>query len=78
MQKTIVELKISDSKTVIKDGEILQQIEDFYRDLYTSQFSGSEELFDNFVGNVVLPQLSEVDKNMLEGELTVEECRQIL
>ena len=78
MQKTIVELKISDNKTVIKDGEILQQIEDFYRDLYTSQFSGSEELFDNFVGNVVLPQLSEVDKNMLEGELTVEECRQIL
>ena len=78
MQKTIVELKISDSKTVIKDGEILQQIEDFYRDLYTSQFSGSEELFDNFVGNVVLPQLSEVDKNILEGELTVEECRQIL
>ena len=78
MQKTIVELKISDNKTVIKDGEILQQIQDFYRDLYTSQFSGSEELFDNFVGNVVLPQLSEVDKNILEGELTVEECRQIL
>ena len=55
MRKTIVELKISDNKTVIKDGEISQQIEDFYRDLYTSQFSGSEEVFDNFVGNVVLP-----------------------
>ena len=77
-KKAIVELKISDNKTVIKDGEILRQIEDFYRDLYTSQFSGSEELFDNFVGNVVLPQLSEVDKNTLEGELTVKECRQIL
>ena len=38
MQKTIVELKISDNKTVIKDGEVLQQIEDFYRHLYTSQF----------------------------------------
>ena len=56
----------------------LQQIEDFYRDLYTSQFSSSEKLFDNSVGNVVLPQLSEVDKNMLERELTVEECHQIL
>ena len=78
MHKTIVELKISDTKTVIKDGEILQQIEDFYRDLYTSQFSGSEELFDDFVGNVVWPQLSEVDKNTMEGELTVQECRQIL
>ena len=27
---------------------------------------------------VVLPQLSEVDKNKLEGELSVDECRQIL
>jgi len=48
-------------------------MENFYPDLYTSQLSGSEELFDNFVENVVLPQLSEVDKNMLEGELTAEE-----
>jgi len=78
VHKTIVKLKISDTKTVIKAGEILQQIEDFYRDLYTSQFSGSEELFDDFVGNVVWPQLSEVDKNTMEGELTVQECRQIL
>lgn len=38
----------------------------------------SEELFDNFVKNVDLLQLSEVDKNTLEGELTVEELRQIL
>ena len=62
-QKTIVELKISENKTVINDGEILKQIENFYRDLCTSQFSGSEELFDSFVENVALPQLSEVDKN---------------
>ena len=56
----------------------LQHIENFYRDLYTSQFSGSEELFENFVENVVLPQLSEVDKNYPEGKLSAEECRQIL
>ena len=57
--KTIVELKvseISENKTVIKDDEILKQIENFYRDLYTSQFSGSQGKFDNFVKNVVLPQ----------------------
>ena len=76
--KTIVELKVSENKTVIEDDEILKQIENFYRDLYTSQFSGSQGKFDNFVENVVLPQLSEVDRNILEGELTVEECRQIL
>ena len=40
--------------------------------------NGSQGKFDNFVENVVLPQLSEVDRNILEGELTVEECRQIL
>ena len=76
--KTIVELKVSENKTVIKADEILKQIENFYRDLYTSQFSGSQGKFDNFVENVVLPQLSEVDRNTLEGQLTVEECRQIL
>ena len=78
VQKTIVELKIAENKTVVQDAEILKQIENFYRDLFTSQFSSSGELFDNFVENVVLPQLSEVDKNKLEGELSVDECRQIL
>jgi len=74
-QKIIVELKISENKTVINNGEILKQSENFYGDLYTSQYSGSEELFESFVANVVLAHLSEVDKNTLEGELTVEECR---
>ena len=78
MLKTILELKVSENKTVIKNDEISKQIENFYRDLYTSQFSGSQGKFDNFVENGVLPQLSEVDRNTLEGELTVEECRQIL
>ena len=77
-QKTIVELKISENKTIIKDAEILKQIENFYQDLYTSQFTGSNDLFDNFVEDVVLPQLSKVDKNKLEGELSAKECRQIL
>ena len=78
VQKNIVELKIAENKTVVQDAEILKQIENFYRDLFTSQFSSSGELFDNFVENVVLPQLSEVDKNKLEGELSVDIRRQIL
>ena len=68
MQKTILKLKMSDIKTVIKDSKILQQLEYFYRDLYTSQFTGSEKLFDNSVQNIVLPQLSDGNKNMLDGE----------
>lgn len=48
---------------------MLRQIETFYGDLCTSQFSGFPEVLNNFVGNVVLPQLSEVDKNTLEGKL---------
>lgn len=78
VQKTIVELKIAENKTVVQDAEILKQIENFYRGLFTFQFSSSGQLFDNFVENVVLPELSEVDKNKLEGELSVDECRQIL
>ena len=77
-RETIVELKISENKTVINDREMLKEIQNFYGDLYTSRFSGSEELFGNFVENVALPKLSEVDINTLEGELTVQECRQIL
>ena len=53
-----------------------------FTEICTPLNSGSEELFeelfDNFVENVVVPQLSEVDKNTLEGELAAEECRQIL
>ena len=46
-----------------------KQIEAFYGDLCTSQFSCFLEVLDNFVESVVLPQLSEVDKNTLEGKL---------
>ncbi|KAL9969998.1 hypothetical protein ACROYT_G022296 [Oculina patagonica] len=78
MQKTIVELRVSDSQTVVNDSEILKRIEEFYENLYSSEYAGSQGLFDNFIENIDLPQLSEEDKNALEGELTLEECRRVL
>ncbi|KAL9978330.1 hypothetical protein ACROYT_G015830 [Oculina patagonica] len=58
MQKTIVELRVSDSQTVVNDSEILKRIEEFYENLYSSEYAGSQGLFDNFTENIDLPQLS--------------------
>ena len=77
-QKTIIELKVSENKTVTNDKEILKLIEEFFADLFSSEYSGSDDLFENFIENINLPQLSEEDKSALEGELTTAECLQIL
>ena len=77
-QKTITELETSEGIKITDPKEILQEIEHFYQVLYQSEYAGSHELFADFVHSLQLPKLSDDDKENLEGELTIPECRQIL
>ena len=77
-QKTISELETSEGVKITGHKQLLQKIENFYQNLYQSEYAGSHELFADFVHSVQLPRLSDDDKESLEGELTIEECRQIL
>ena len=77
-QKTITELENSEGVKITRHKQILQEIENFYQKLYQSEYAGSNELFTDFVHSLQLGKLSDDDKESLEGELTITECRQIL
>ena len=57
---------------------ILEQIENYYSNLYTSDVTYSETAYDTFTDNVESPMLSEDMKEVLEDPLTYEECKKIL
>jgi len=77
-QKTITELETSEGVEITGHKQLLLEIENFYQNLYHSEYAGSHELFADFVHSVQLPKLSDDDEENLEGELTIEECRHIL
>jgi len=74
-QKTITELETSEGVKITGHKQLLQEIDNFYQNLYQSEYAGSHELFADFVHSVQLPGLRDDDKENLEGELTITECR---
>lgn len=77
-KKTISELWLHDDSTTRNETVILEQIENYYRNLYTSDLTFSETAYDTFIDNVDSPKLSEDVQETLEGPLTYEECEKIL
>ena len=57
---------------------ILEQIENYYSSLYTSNLTFSETAYDTFTDNVESPKFSEVVKETLEGPLWYDEFKKIL
>ena len=77
-KKTISELRLQDDSTTRNEAVILEQIENYYRNLYTSDLTFSETAYDTFTDNVESPKLPEDVQETLEGPLTYEECKKIL
>ena len=57
---------------------ILEQIETFYKNLYTSEGNFSDEESDLYVHNLEIPTLMDEDRDNLEGPPTYDECRKAL
>ena len=57
---------------------ILVQIETYYKNLYTSDYTFSSEEFNSFTQNLEIPKLSDEDRDNLEGLLTYAECKKVL
>jgi len=69
-KKTISELRLQDDSTTKKNKKvILDQIETYYKNLYTSDYTFSDE---------EIPKLSDEDRDNLEGLLTYNECKKVL
>ena len=77
-KKTISELRLQDESTTNNANVILDQIETFYKNLYASEGTFSDEECDTFIRNLELPKLSDEDRDSLEGQLTYDECKKAL
>jgi len=53
-------------------------IEKYFKDLYTSSSSATQEQYDSFIQELRLSKLSDEERDELEGLLTYDECKQIL
>ena len=79
-KKTIRELRQEEESTTTNDKQILDQmqIEAYFRDLYTSGKTFSQDEYDEFIQHLQIPKLSDVDRDNLEGPLCYEECKNVL
>ena len=59
------------------EDEILNEIETFYKQLYNSGLD-ENDLFDLFVQSLKTPKLQDQQRNELEGEITLAECKVVL
>ena len=76
--KTIKELKHPEGKSVTKEKQILEEIEIFYKELYTSTTSFENAQFISFIEKLELPRLEDSVSSKLEGDITLKECKDIL
>ena len=78
-KKTITELGDDDNyETIKEEAIILETIEKFYEDLYSSKTTVSQEAFEEFIKDTEIPKLNNEDQNQMEGPLTLEECKKVL
>ena len=60
-RKKKVELELSNGKHLHKADEIMQVIENFYRDLYTSTGDIDDDRFENFIHSLEIPKLQDLE-----------------
>ena len=71
------ELEGAEGTTLTNEDEILNEIETFYKQLYNSGLD-ENDLFDLFVQSLKTPKLQDQQRNELEGEITLAECKVVL
>ena len=71
-RKVIKEIKRVDGTTLVKEGEIMEEIEYFYRNLYVSHEADTNEAFEDFISNLQTVKLTDKERDDLEGYITVQ------
>ena len=77
-KKTISELRLQDESTTTNEKKILDHIENYYKNLFTSEATFSQVECDEFTQHLEIPKLSDQDRESLEGPLSYEECTKLL
>ena len=64
---------------MLDEAKILEEIEAYYKHLYTSPLdTGGNDSFDDFITNLDITKLENEVRDEVEGEITVNECQDIL
>jgi len=77
-KKTISQLWMEDETIIKSKTQVLDAIENYFNDLYTSASNATQEEYGSFVQELHLPKLSDEERHELEGLLTYDECKQVL
>ena len=77
-KKTITKLTVAGGTTISNDDDIFEEIRGFYENLHKTELQeDSTSLFQSFTENLrnKLPKLSRDQRDLLEGKLTLQECK---
>ena len=66
-RKVITEVKRTDGKILVEEHEILDEIESFYRNLYTSQDADNNKTSNDFVCDLLTPKLTDEESEELDS-----------
>ena len=68
---------MQDESTTTNEKKILDHIENYHKNLFTSEATFSQVECDEFTQHLEIPKLSDQDRDSLEGRLSYEECKKI-
>ena len=68
----------SNGEEITDQGNILKEIKCFYIDIYSRKSVKTEQDCFDYLKSINAPKLSEKDKEMCEGKLTVQSCQNAL
>ena len=72
--KDTKKLKSSAGSTIEDSKTILNEMKNYYQQLYTSQDQTSPDQLSDFLNSGPLPRLDDVSQNLCEGSITEAEC----
>ena len=67
-------MKSSAGSTIEDSKTILNEMKNYYQQLYTSQGQTSPDQLSDFLNSGPLPRLDDVSQNLCEGSITEAEC----
>ena len=76
-KKTVTELKTDRDTTIKDEKQILDEIESYYNNLYTTDITFSHTAYSEYIEKLQIPRLSEEAREKCEGPLTFEECKKL-
>lgn len=74
----ITELRMEDDSTTNSEKLVLDAIEKYYKEMYTTESNIHANDLCDFIEHLEFPKLADEDRNRVEGKLTFLECKTVL